>query len=192
LVRALRERGEEDVSIVDAADAAGALRVCARSRIDHAVLDATLAPREAEAFLTWWQASQAECGFGLTVAGRGTLTVPDQAESAPREVEAVAAALRGRRPCLDVTRHSYDDGHRRVALTPSEMAIMHYLVRSARTVPTQQLLRQALGYEDARSLPVVRAHIANVRRKCRDAGLRDPIVTVARVGYASIEMDCRE
>jgi hypothetical protein len=192
LVRELRERGDDDVSIVDVADAAGALRVCARSQIDHAVLDATMAPGEAEAFLSWWQVTQAQGGFGLTVVGNGMSRLPDQAEWAPREVEAVAAALRGRRPCLDLTLQAFGDGRSRVILTPSEMAILHCLVRAARTVPAGELLHQAFGYEEATSLPVVRTHIANVRRKCREAGLLDPIVTVARVGYASIEMDCRE
>jgi DNA-binding response OmpR family regulator len=91
-----------------------------------------------------------------------------------------------------VANHSYGDGLNQVRLTPSEMAIMHCLVRAAGTVPAQELLQRALGYAEATSLPVVRAHIANVRRKCREAGLADPIVTMARVGYASIGMDCRE
>ena len=192
LVRALRERGDDDVSIVAVADAAGALRVCARSQIDHAVLDAAIATAEADAFMTWWQTAQAQGGFGLTVAGDVMTTVPAEAVRTPRELEAVAASLRGRRPCLDVHLHTYGDGRHAVVLTPSELAIVHCLVRAARTVPASELLQRALGYEDSTSLPVVRAHIANVRRKCRDAGLADPIVTVARVGYASIGMDCRD
>ena len=191
LVRALRERGDDDVSIVAVADAAGALRVCARSQIDHAVLDAAIAPAEADAFLTWWRAAQARRGFGLTVAGDVMAMVPAEAVRTSRELEAVAGALRGRRPCLDVHLHTYGDGHQSVVLTPSEIAIVHCLVRAARTIPAGELLQLALGYEDSTSPSVVRAHIANVRRKCREAGLTDPIVTVARVGYASIGMDCR-
>lgn len=192
LVRGLRERGANDVAIVAAPDAAGAVRLCARSQIDHVVLDAAVAPAEAEAFLAWWRAAQANGGFGLTVAGDVMTTVSDEVTRTSREVEAVAASLRGHRLCLDVANHSYGDGLNQVRLTPSEMAIMHCLVRAAGTVPAQELLQRALGYAEATSLPVVRAHIANVRRKCREAGLADPIVTMARVGYASIGMDCRE
>ena len=193
LVQGLRERGCRDVSFVDAADAAGALRVCERTQIDHAVLDAAIAPDAAQAFLTWWQATQARRGFGLSVAGSGLSMVSEQAERVPRRVEAVALALRGpRRPCLEVARHAYGDGLRWVGLTPSELATLHCLVKAARPLAARELLRSALGYDEGGSVSVVRAHIANLRRKCREAALPDPIRTVARVGYAAIAMDCRE
>ena len=53
----------------------------------------------------------------------------------------------------------------------------------AATVPTGELLRNALGYADDSSPAVVRTHLTNIRRKCRQAGMEDPVGTVRRRGY---------
>lgn len=70
-----------------------------------------------------------------------------------------------------------------MSLTASETALLAHLARRTAPVPAAELLREALGYEDERSLAVVRTHLANVRHKCRAAGLPLRVGSVRGVGY---------
>lgn len=76
--------------------------------------------------------------------------------------------------------------NKRISLTPSEMALMSYLIdRSNQLVPSQDLLQQALKYPTGTgNLATVRFHIGNLRAKIKAARLDClRIKTIDRSGY---------
>jgi two-component system OmpR family response regulator len=85
---------------------------------------------------------------------------------------------------------TFRDGPSSVLLTPTEFKLLRYLMeRSGSFVNAEEIVERVWGYRpDAGGLAVVRAHVANVRRKIRAAG-QDPglLRTVPYRGYAFIE-----
>ncbi len=87
----------------------------------------------------------------------------------------------------------FDPGNREVrigsacvALTPSEAAILRYLLeRSGRAVDSETLLVEALGYPPALGSPdILRTHIRNLRQKIeRDPAQPSRLLNRPRLGY---------
>lgn len=70
-----------------------------------------------------------------------------------------------------------------LALTPSEFQLLRYLAETpGRAVSRSELLERVMPESDAleRAIDI---HIANLRRKLREAGAGEPIETVRGVGY---------
>lgn len=87
---------------------------------------------------------------------------------------------------LDTKLHEVAVGNRRVALTPSEFALLRYLMeRPGEPIKAETLLVEALGYPPRVGSPeTVRNHLRNLRAKVeRDPSAPRYIVNVPRVGY---------
>ena len=183
-VQELRQRGPDDVSFVEAGETAAAIRAWSAGRLDGAVLDTAAAPAVAREFLQWWTAAPERARLSLIVAGAGGAPASPGARRAERSVEEVSRAFAAAEPCVVVVQERLLQGPAGVvSLTASETALLAHLARRAAPVPAAELLREALGYEDERSLAVVRTHLANVRHKCRAAGLPLRVGSVRGVGY---------
>lgn len=182
--RELRERGPDDVAFTVVADAAAAMRAWARGRFAAAILDAATPAPVAREFLHWWSAAPERATRRLILAGPGAAAPPPGAALAERSAEGIVRAFSSRAATvIDTQRHGLSSPQAGVSLTPSEAALLTYLVERGGTVPTGELLRNALGYADDSSPAVVRTHLTNIRRKCRQAGMEDPVGTVRRRGY---------
>lgn len=72
---------------------------------------------------------------------------------------------------------------RTAQLTPTEYALLRFLVRNAgRVVPKEQLLRHVWSYEHTAESTVVETYISYLRRKL--AAIGPPVITTRRgVGY---------
>lgn len=71
-----------------------------------------------------------------------------------------------------------------VRLSTTEFELLSYLLRnSGRVLSREQILRAVWGYEYDPGTNVVDVYVGYLRRKLRQAGERDPIVTVRSVGY---------
>lgn len=74
-------------------------------------------------------------------------------------------------------------GDRTVELTPTEYALLRFLVRNGgRIVPKEQLLRHVWQYEHSAESTVVETYISYLRRKLEPLG--PPVIQTRRgVGY---------
>jgi len=84
---------------------------------------------------------------------------------------------------LDETTYSVHRGDRTVELTPTEYALLRFLVRNGgRIVPKEQLLRHVWQYEHSAESTVVETYISYLRRKLDTLG--PPVIQTRRgVGY---------
>ncbi|QDY78637.1 response regulator transcription factor [Streptomyces qinzhouensis] len=101
----------------------------------------------------------------------------------PADVLPVPPPLRYRDLELDETMYAVRRGDRTVRLTPTEYALLRFLVRNAgRVVPKEQLLRHVWQYEHPAESTVVETYISYLRRKL--APLGPPLITTRRgLGY---------
>lgn len=131
----------------------------------------------------------------------GQISRPIDADRVAREVNRllVATGVPERAEALEVGgltlnlssyQLSFRDSPSTVFLTPTEFKLLRYLMeRAGSFVHAEEIVERVWGYRpDAGGLAVVRAHVANVRRKIRAAG-QDPALlrTVPYRGYAFIE-----
>ncbi len=71
-----------------------------------------------------------------------------------------------------------------VRLSTTEFELLSYLLRNTgRVLSREQILRAVWGYEYDPGTNVVDVYVGYLRRKLRQVGERDPIVTVRSVGY---------
>jgi len=71
-----------------------------------------------------------------------------------------------------------------VRLSTTEFELLSYLLRNTgRVLSREQILRAVWGYEYDPGTNVVDVYVGYLRRKLRQTGERDPIVTVRSVGY---------
>ncbi len=71
-----------------------------------------------------------------------------------------------------------------VRLSTTEFELLSYLLRNTgRVLSREQILRAVWGYEYDPGTNVVDVYVGYLRRKLRQSGERDPIVTVRSVGY---------
>jgi DNA-binding response OmpR family regulator len=71
-----------------------------------------------------------------------------------------------------------------VRLSTTEFELLSYLLRnSGRVLSREQILRAVWGYEYDPGTNVVDVYVGYLRRKLRQSGEKDPIVTVRSVGY---------
>ncbi len=85
---------------------------------------------------------------------------------------------------VDLTRRAVKMGNTLVSLTPTEYDLLKVLVQAGGNVLThQQLLRQVWGVHYTSEKLLLRVNISALRRKLRDAGGSDYILTESRVGY---------
>jgi two-component system alkaline phosphatase synthesis response regulator PhoP len=87
---------------------------------------------------------------------------------------------------VDFARHLIKINSHVVQLSPTEFDVLAYLISEApRVVPTEELAREAQGYEDPwEASETVRYHIYRIRQKIEDCtGRRNVIHTVRGVGY---------
>ncbi|WP_406403883.1 response regulator transcription factor [Streptomyces uncialis] len=87
---------------------------------------------------------------------------------------------------LDETTYSVRRAGRSTQLTPTEYALLRFLVRNAgQIVPKEQLLRHVWQYEHAAESTVVETYISYLRRKLDALG--PPLITTRRgVGYGLV------
>jgi len=88
---------------------------------------------------------------------------------------------------VDLTRHVITMDAKLLELSPTEFAVLAYLISEApRVISPQELLREAQGYtaEVWEARDIVRYHIYRIRQKVKEAtGRTDVIRTVRGVGY---------
>ena len=183
--RALTHHGPDGVTFLPVPDAAAAARLLAGTTVAAAVLDSIAPPVAAAEFLRWWRAAPDRAAQPLILAAAGRAApLPPGARRSRRSAAAIARAITEAAPLvLDELRRELRANRARISLTPSEAALLGHLVRAGGLVPTAELARQALGYEDRAGGPVVRTHLSNLRRKCAAAGLPEPIVARRGRGY---------
>ncbi|MDQ6732208.1 MAG: response regulator transcription factor [Actinomycetota bacterium] len=71
-----------------------------------------------------------------------------------------------------------------VRLSTTEFELLSYLLRNTgRVLSREQILRAVWGYEYDPGTNVVDVYVGYLRRKLRQPGERDPIITVRSVGY---------
>jgi DNA-binding response OmpR family regulator len=71
-----------------------------------------------------------------------------------------------------------------VRLSTTEFELLSYLIRNpSRVLSREQILRAVWGYDYDPGTNVVDVYIGYLRRKLRQSGEKDPIVTVRSVGY---------
>ncbi|MEU0985530.1 response regulator transcription factor [Streptomyces sp. NPDC005953] len=101
----------------------------------------------------------------------------------PADVLSVPPPLRYGDLELDETTYAVRRGGRSVQLTPTEYALLRFLVRNGgRVVPKDQLLRHVWSYEHEAESTVVETYISYLRRKLDPLG--PPLITTRRgVGY---------
>lgn len=84
-------------------------------------------------------------------------------------------------------RVTYDG--RAIALTKTEYAILETLMRNAQQIFTRAMLQEKVTTFNNESGPEsIKTHVANLRRKLRAAGCKDPVQTVYGSGYRLAEM----
>ncbi len=104
----------------------------------------------------------------------------------PTSVEQRRFIKRGRL-IADMTRHVITIDGKLLELSPTEFAVLAYLISEApRIVPPPELLREAQGYtaEAWEARDIVRYHVYRIRQKIKEAtGDTEIITTVRGVGY---------
>lgn len=101
------------------------------------------------------------------------------------QVEPVAAGPSERMLRLDPRTQTAERGGKHVPLTPSEFAILCYLVAHPEApVPTETLLVEALGMAPRLGNPqLVHTHVRNLRRKLEADPSKPELLVFARRGY---------
>lgn len=131
----------------------------------------------------------------------GQVSRPIEADQVAREMNRLLAAspapervetLEAGRLTLNLISYqlSFLDCPSTVLLTPTEFKLLRYLMeRAGSFVHPEEIVERVWGYRpDAGGLAVVRAHVANVRRKVRAAGQDASVLrTVPYRGYALID-----
>lgn len=84
---------------------------------------------------------------------------------------------------VDLYRMETRVADRTVALTPSEFRILAHLARTPGRAASRHELYEAALPEGEGFDRAVDVHVANLRRKLREAGVAEPIETVRGVGY---------
>ena len=85
---------------------------------------------------------------------------------------------------VDLITREVRRGDSLVRLSTTEFELLSYLLRNTgRVLSREQILRAVWGYEYDPGTNVVDVYVGYLRRKLRQDGARDPIVTVRSVGY---------
>jgi DNA-binding response OmpR family regulator len=80
-------------------------------------------------------------------------------------------------------------GGRAIALTKTEYAILETLMRNTRQIFTRAMLQDKVTTFESQSGPEsIKTHVANLRRKLRAAGCKDPVQTLYGTGYRLAQM----
>jgi DNA-binding response OmpR family regulator len=119
----------------------------------------------------------------------------DLAELSAR-VRAVGRRTRDPNPLLRRGSLTLDPGAARVtfdgrpiALTKTEYAILETLMRNSQQIFSRAMLQDKVTTFDNESGPEsIKTHVANLRRKLRAAGCKDPVQTVYGSGYRLAEL----
>ncbi|MFI0998872.1 response regulator transcription factor [Streptomyces galbus] len=195
--------------VMTAATVRAALELAGRTRPDVALLDVMLPDGDGRELGRRLRGEQPELGLVFLTARDapaeivGALGFGDDYITKPFDIDVVVArigaVIRRTRPAdvlprrpplrygdleLDETTYSVHRAGRTVELTPTEYALLRFLVRNAgRTVPKEQLLRHVWQYEHTPpESTVVETYISYLRRKL--AALGPPLITTRRgVGY---------
>ncbi|GHD44786.1 response regulator transcription factor [Streptomyces galbus] len=195
--------------VMTAATVRAALELAGRTRPDVALLDVMLPDGDGRELGRRLRGEQPELGLVFLTARDapaeivGALGFGDDYITKPFDIDVVVArigaVIRRTRPAdvlprrpplrygdleLDETTYSVHRAGRTVELTPTEYALLRFLVRNAgRIVPKEQLLRHVWQYEHTPpESTVVETYISYLRRKL--AALGPPLITTRRgVGY---------
>jgi DNA-binding response OmpR family regulator len=98
--------------------------------------------------------------------------------------QAPATTLTGGDVEVDLLTREVRRGGVAVRLSTTEFELLVYLLRNAgRVLSREQILRAVWGYEYDPGTNVVDVYVGYLRRKLRQTGEKDPIVTVRSVGY---------
>ena len=85
---------------------------------------------------------------------------------------------------LDRLKHSAHANGTKLDLTPREFSLLeHFMLRPEEVVRRTELLEKVWDMHFDPESNVVDVHVGNLRKKLRDAGLRDVIQTVRGVGF---------
>lgn len=85
---------------------------------------------------------------------------------------------------VDLITREVSRGGAPVRLSTTEFELLSYLLRNTgRVLSREQILRAVWGYEYDPGTNVVDVYVGYLRRKLRQTGERDPIITVRSVGY---------
>ena len=77
-----------------------------------------------------------------------------------------------------------------IALTRTEYRILETFMRNPQQIFTRAMLQDRVTTLDSEgTVASIKSHMANLRRKLRDAGCRDPIETVYGSGYRLTDLD---
>ncbi|MDG4863467.1 response regulator transcription factor [Streptomyces sp. T-3] len=180
----------------------------AEARFDAALLDVMLPDGDGRELGRELRAAQPDMALVFVTARDapvdivGGLSFGDDYITKPFNIDEVvariAAVLRRTRPAdvlparpplrygdleLDETTYAVRRSGREVQLTPTEYALLRFLVRNGgRIVPKEQLLRHVWRYEHTAESTVVETYISYLRRKL--APLGPPVITTRRgIGY---------
>lgn len=86
---------------------------------------------------------------------------------------------------IDLLRRTVRHGDAQISLSPKEFELLAFLARSAGRVFTRPEVETGVwGQDGPGGSNVVDVHVANIRKKLRDAGVFGVIRTVRGVGYA--------
>ncbi|WP_371599235.1 response regulator transcription factor [Streptomyces sp. NBC_00564] len=185
-----------------------ALTLAERTRPDAALLDVMLPDGDGRALGRELRLRQPDLAIVFLTARDapaeivGALSFGDDYITKPFNIDEVVAritaVLRRTRPAdilperpplrygdleLDETTYRVHRGDRTVELTPTEYALLRFLVRNGgRIVPKEQLLRHVWQYEHSAESTVVETYISYLRRKLEPLG--PPVIQTRRgVGY---------
>ncbi|MEU3546031.1 response regulator transcription factor [Streptomyces longwoodensis] len=195
--------------VMTAATVRAALALAERTRPDVALLDVMLPDGDGRELGRRLRSEQPQLGLVFLTARDapaeivGALGFGDDYITKPFDIDVVVARIgavvRRTRPAdvlprhaplrygdleLDETTYSVHRAGRTVELTPTEYALLRFLVRNAgHIVPKEQLLRHVWQYEHTPpESTVVETYISYLRRKL--AALGPPMITTRRgVGY---------
>jgi two-component system OmpR family response regulator len=185
-----------------------ALALAERTRPDAALLDVMLPDGDGRALGSELRLRQPDLAIVFLTARDapaeivGALGFGDDYITKPFNIDEViariTAVLRRTRPAdvlpqrpplrygdleLDETTYRVHRGDHTVELTPTEYALLRFLVRNGgRIVPKEQLLRHVWQYEHSAESTVVETYISYLRRKLEPLG--PPVILTRRgVGY---------
>ncbi|MFJ2831751.1 response regulator transcription factor [Streptomyces sp. NPDC087263] len=185
-----------------------ALTLAERTRPDAALLDVMLPDGDGRALGRELRVRQPDLAVVFLTARDapaeivGALAIGDDYITKPFNIDEVVAritaVLRRTRPAdvlperpplrygdleLDETTYRVHRGDHTVELTPTEYALLRFLVRNGgRIVPKEQLLRHVWQYEHSAESTVVETYISYLRRKLEPLG--PPVIETRRgVGY---------
>jgi len=194
--------------VLEAADGAQALRLCAEQPVELALLDILMPEADGLevcralrargrlpiVFLTS-RTDELDRVLGLELGADDYVVKP----FSPREVVArVKAVLRRTQPApagpvpalacgplgLDLERRRCTWSGTEVALTATEFALLQALLgRPGKVFTRDELVDRAYGQGHAITDRTIDSHVRRIRRKLAEAGAADPIETVHGVGY---------